>query len=208
MCFVENLERKRKKQRQKGVFPTPNCQPFQIHGSKLKLDPSGDCGQASVVRVTHRIHAFRVFCFSDALHGIQIELPDVSRQELLSLLVCSAFRLVWAVSAILWRAAVTTLSILVGGGMPEFFSLRAEINILLGNIGVLPGTVAVLCSFVSGIWQNGNNPVSDGSFGDPGGLVAGIHYSIQNIVESLGDCGIQIIPCNAVMDIPGCYLNA
>ncbi len=169
MRFVENLERKRKKQRQKGAFPTPNCQPFQIHGSKLKLDPSGDCGQASVVRVTHRIHAFR---------------------------------LVWAVSAILWRAAVTTLSILVGGGMPEFFSLRAEINILLGNIGVLPGTVAVLCSFVSGIWQNGNNPVSDGSFGDPGGLVAGIHYSIQNIVESLGDCGIQIIPCNAVMDIP------
>ena len=175
MRFVENLERKRKKQRQKGVFPTPNCQPFQIHGSKLKLDPSGDCGQASVVRVTHRmlffciskhslngllahrIHAFRVFCFSDALHGIQIGLPDVSRQELLSLLVCSAFRLVWAVSAILWRAAVTTLSILVGGGMPEFFSLRAEINILLGNIGVLPGTVAVLCSFVSGIWQKSSS---------------------------------------------------
>lgn len=54
--------------------------------------------------------------------------------------------------------------------MPEFFSLRAEINILLGNIGVLPGTVAVLCSFVSGIWQNGNDPVIDGSFGDSGVL--------------------------------------
>ena len=96
----------------------------------------------------------------------------MSRQELLPFLICSTFRFVRAVPAILWRAAVTALSVLVGGGMSEFFSLRAEVNILLRDIGVVPGTVGVLCSLVSGIRQNGNNPVIDGSFGNPGGLVA------------------------------------
>lgn len=189
-CFVENSDRKQRKQQQKGVFPAPNCQFFQIHGSKLKLDPSGDCGQASVVRITHcvlffcvskhslngllahRVNAFRIFCFSDTLYSIQIGLPDVSRQELLPFLICSTFRFVRAVPAILWRAAVDSFSILVRSGVPEFCSLWAEINILLRDIGVVPGTVGVLCSLVSGIRQNGNNPVIDGSFGNPGGLVA------------------------------------
>ena len=131
MCFVENLKRKQRTQGQKGAFPAPNCQFFQIHGSKLKLDPSGDCGQASVVRITHcvlffcvskhslngllahRVNAFRIFCFSDTLHSIQIGLPDVSGQEFLTFLICPTFRFAGAFAAVLWSAAVDSFSILV-----------------------------------------------------------------------------------------------
>ena len=226
MCFVENLKRKQRTQRQKGAFPAPNCQFFQIHGSKLKLDPSGDCGQASVVRITHcvlffcvskhslngllahRVNAFRIFCFSDTLHSIQIGLPDVSGQEFLTFLICPTFRFAGAFAAVLWSAAVDSFSILVRSGVPEFCSLWAEISVLFGQVSIFPGTVGVFRSLVSGIRQNRNNPVINGPFGNPWGLVAGIHDSVPNIVESPGNCGIQIIPCNAVMDIPGCYLNS
>ena len=154
-CFVENSDRKQRKQQQKGVFPAPNCQFFQIHGSKLKLDPSGDCGQASVVRITHcvlffcvskhslngllahRVNAFRIFCFSDTLYSIQIGLPDVSRQELLPFLICSTFRFVRAVPAILWRAAVTALSVLVGGGLLRLSENRQNQQNPAGKFSIL-----------------------------------------------------------------------
>ena len=71
---------------------------FQIHGSKFKPDPSRDGGQASVVCITHGVFLFCVrkdplngllaLCvnplaqvgFSDALHNVQIFLPDVGRE--------------------------------------------------------------------------------------------------------------------------------
>ena len=43
---------------EKGVVPTPICQLFQIHGSIFKPDPSCDCGQASVVCISHRVLFF------------------------------------------------------------------------------------------------------------------------------------------------------
>ena len=45
---------------EKGVVPTPICQLFQIHGSIFKPDPSRDCGQTSVVCITHGVFLFRV----------------------------------------------------------------------------------------------------------------------------------------------------
>ena len=152
---MENSGRKQRKQQQKGVFPASNCQFFQIYGSKLKLDPSGDCGQASVVRITHcvlffcvskhslngllahRVNAFRIFCFSDTLYSIQIGLPDVSRQELLPFLICSTFRFVRAVPAILWRAAVTALSVLVGGGLLRLSENRQNQQNPAGKFSIL-----------------------------------------------------------------------
>ena len=68
---------------------------FQIHGSIFQPDPSCNCGQASVMCITHRVLLFRVrkdplngffalrinlfahFCLPDALYDIQILLPDV-----------------------------------------------------------------------------------------------------------------------------------
>ena len=52
--------KKRKNRAKKEVIPTPNCHLFQIHGSILKPDPSCDCGQAPVVRITHGVFLFRV----------------------------------------------------------------------------------------------------------------------------------------------------
>jgi len=40
---------------------------FQIHGSKLEPDPSGNCGQASVVCITHGVFFFRIR--KDPLNG-------------------------------------------------------------------------------------------------------------------------------------------
>ena len=50
--------------RKNGVVPTPICQFFQIHGSIFKPDPSCDCGQASVVCITHRVFLFRIRKYS------------------------------------------------------------------------------------------------------------------------------------------------
>lgn len=68
---------------------------FQIHGSKLEPDPSGNCGQASVVCITHCVFLFRIrkdpfhglfpLCIDllalvglpDALHNVQVFLLDV-----------------------------------------------------------------------------------------------------------------------------------
>ena len=121
--------------REKGVVPTPICQFFQIHGSIFKPDPSCDCGQASVVCITHCvflfcirkdpfyrffalcINFFRSACFSYLLHQIQILLPNVCFEFLLPFFVCSALRFTRAVFAILWCASVSSLSISVRGCM-------------------------------------------------------------------------------------------
>ena len=41
-----------------GVLPTPLGQLFQIHGNIFKPDPPCDCGQASVVCITHCVFLF------------------------------------------------------------------------------------------------------------------------------------------------------
>ena len=51
---------KENKSERRRSFPTPNRQLFQVHGSKLKLDPSCDAGQASVVGITHGVFFFCV----------------------------------------------------------------------------------------------------------------------------------------------------
>ena len=57
-----------KKEGEIGVLPTPLGQFFQIHGSIFKPDPSCDCGQASVVCITHCVF---LFCIrKDTLNGL------------------------------------------------------------------------------------------------------------------------------------------
>ena len=82
--------------RKNGVVPTPICQFFQIHGSIFKPDPSCDCGQASVVCISHCVLFFCIYkdtlnrlfalcinifctlCLSYLLYQIQILLPNMS----------------------------------------------------------------------------------------------------------------------------------
>lgn len=49
-------------------FPQPICKLFQIHGSKFKLHPVRNLGQASVLCITHSVFFFGV-C-KDAFNGL------------------------------------------------------------------------------------------------------------------------------------------
>ena len=62
------------------AIPFPGGQLFQIHGSKLKLDPSCDAGQASVVGITHGVFFFCVG--KDPFNGLfppLVQLPVFGR---------------------------------------------------------------------------------------------------------------------------------
>ena len=153
------------------------CQLFQIHSSKFKPDPSGNCSQASVVCITHcvfllhvrkdtlyRLFALRVkplamLGLADALHKIHVFLPDVGCVYLLPLLIRAAFRLAGTVFTILRGAAVGTLSVLVGDRVSQYSALRAGIGIICGIVGVFPRFISVLLSVVSCIGKNGHLPV-------------------------------------------------
>ena len=120
---------------EKGVFPAPICQLFQVHGSKFKPDPSGDGGQASVMCITHGVSLLRIrkdpfngffalciyfFCtirFSYLFDQIQILLPDVRCVYLLPLFICAAFRLAGTISALRRCASVDSFPLPVGGRM-------------------------------------------------------------------------------------------
>ena len=110
MVFRCRLEKHREYEGKTRVIPTPDCQLFEIHGSKFKPDQSCDGGQTPVMCITHRvflfcickdpfnrflalrINFFRTLCFSYLFNQIQILLPDVRRVYLLLFFICSAFR--------------------------------------------------------------------------------------------------------------------
>ena len=116
---------------EKGVFPAPICRLFQVHGSKFKPDPSGDGGQASVICITHRVFLLRSrkdpfegffslsinllaqVGLSDALHSVQVFLPDVGCEYLLPFFICLAVGFGWAVDAVVGGAAVDSFPISV-----------------------------------------------------------------------------------------------
>ncbi len=123
--------------REKGVLPTPIRKFFQIHGSIFKPDPSCDCGQASMVCISHcmlffcigkdpldRLFALRInflctLCFSYLFYQVRIFLPNVRCKYLLTFLVGSAFCLTWAVDTFLRRTAICPFAILICGRVPE-----------------------------------------------------------------------------------------
>ena len=93
--FGINRGKKREKETQKGVLPTPYCQLFQVHGSIFKPHPACDPGQTSMMRATQRMFFFcvgkdtfnRLFAhgvdlfpsirFAELLHKVKIFLPDI-----------------------------------------------------------------------------------------------------------------------------------
>ena len=179
--------------KEKGVLPTPVRQLFQIYGSIFKPDPSCDCGQTSVVCITHgvfllgvreytlnallalSVELFGVFVLSDFLRQIQILLPDVGGQQLLALLICSAHGLAWTIPAILRGASVGPFAVLVRGGMAKTLPLWTNIFILHSVIGIVPGLVSILLALRSCVRQNGHSAVIESFLYDPGSLVACVH---------------------------------
>ena len=124
-----------KKLGSKGVIPTPICQCFQIHGSIFKPDPSCNCGQTSVVCISHRVLFFcvckdplngffalcinflRTLRLSNLFYQIQIFLPNVGCEYLLPFFIGSASCSAGAVSAFLRSASVCPFSIPVSGSV-------------------------------------------------------------------------------------------
>ena len=146
-----------------GVLPTPLGQFFQIHGSKFEPDPSSDCGQASVMCITHRVFLFRI-CkdtfdglfplgvdrlaqvgLSDALYDIQVSLPDVGREYLLPFLICLTVRSGWAADTVFWGATVGPFSFPVCCGMAKFLAAGAGEHIFCGVIFGSPRDGILLC---------------------------------------------------------------
>src|SRR5699024_5799884 len=128
---------KENKSERRRSFPTPNRQLFQVHGSKLKLDPSCDAGQASVVGITHGvffvcvgedpldryladgIYSLGKVGFADRLSNVQEFLPDVALEYFLALFTCTALFPARAAAAGFWHAAVEPFSIPVCCGVPQ-----------------------------------------------------------------------------------------
>ena len=82
-------------------LPFPGGQLFQIHGSKLKLHPVRDLGQASVLRVTHPVLFLRIgkhtldLLFSQPVQlfvyrHLYMVLPDMAQHNFLALGVLGA----------------------------------------------------------------------------------------------------------------------
>ena len=107
--------------------------PKHIGGLKC---PYRDCGQASVVCISHRVLFFRIrkdslnrffaLCINlfrtlrlpYLLYYIQILLPNVGCVYLLSLFVCSALCFTRTIDAFFWCASVGSLTVPVCGCMP------------------------------------------------------------------------------------------
>ena len=73
-------EKNSKAKRGQQVPPFPCGQFFQVHGSKLKLHPVCDLGQASVLRITHRV--FFLGVREDPFNGLfapLVKLPVLRR---------------------------------------------------------------------------------------------------------------------------------
>ena len=83
---------------EKGVFPAPFSQLFQIHGNIFKPDPSRYSGQTSVMCISHGVlphfvYRFATFSFAQLLHDIQIFLPYVFMNNLCPFSLATHFAL-------------------------------------------------------------------------------------------------------------------
>ena len=150
---------------EKGVFPTPVCQLLQIHGSIFEPDPSCDCGQASMVCITHGVFLFRVrkdmlyrfftlsieflrtFCFLYLFHQVQMLLPDVRCECLLTLFICAALCRNSLQS--LLCAAVGSLSLQACSSMLQDSTTETGIGAVCRGIGVFSWRVSFFAATVS-----------------------------------------------------------
>ena len=191
--FGIESRKKREKEMEKGVIPTPFCQLFQVHGSIFKPHPACDPGQTSMMRVTHRMFFFCIgkdtfnrllaqgidffpsLCSPQLLYKVQILLPDMFGQELLSFFICSTHSLERAGLTMLRVATVSPFSFPVCSGMSQRSAVPAGKTILFGIVFILPGLVYVPSEMVVCIRKNGDPPIIQCFLGNPWGFVPRIH---------------------------------
>ena len=196
---------------------------FEIHRSKLELDPCGDRGQPSIWSITHCVFLFCVR--KDALNRLrtqsigcltcrrmpyvfcsfQILLPDVAGYGLRVLPILRTFLQFWAISANIAFTLVFFISFTVGRGITENLILRAQDTIVIFIVHVrIPGQIPFLCHwpFVGKRWDF--STIED-LFANPRRFVCGIGHNGLHLWEIFRYFVVNFIKGHAVMDIAGCH---
>ena len=155
---VECSEPKPKPEKRR-PFPQPICKLFQIHGSKLKLDPVRNTSQTSMVCITHSV--FFLCIAKHALYAFFSQLIDLLTAfcfaELLNnlpLFICTAFFFDWSVYTSAGDTSISSFSVFAGCCMAKDLISWANKLVIFDVITVVPGLEAIFLPIVSRIWQN------------------------------------------------------
>ena len=116
----------------------------------------------------------------------------------LSVFICTTNASAGTIFADLGGTAVSSFSIFAGSCMSQFMSSGADKAVIYHIVGEIPRLERILLSFVSGIGQNWDPAVLNYFFGNPRGLVAGIHRYKFDFWKSVCDLVIYCVPCHAV----------
>ena len=139
-----------------GILPLPNCELFQVHGSKFKPHPIRYLGQACVSCVSHamlflgiRKDPFNGFLahlvvslvslrIAKLFRHIHIRLPDVLRYRLNEVLIPGTQRSGGTVCTDLWITFVFSAAVTVGCGVFQYLIFRADDTVIVFIIHILP----------------------------------------------------------------------
>ena len=138
------------------IFPFPISELFQIHGSKTKLHPVCNLGQACVSGISQTVLLFAIR--KDTFNGFfpclvhplvnrsvpgivchfLVFLPDVPRNGFNEIFVLCAKMPGGTVAADLWIAFIFPVSIPVGGAVVQYLIFRTDDAVEMLVIYVLP----------------------------------------------------------------------
>ncbi len=203
----------------KGSPPLPISQFFQIHGCKLKLHPIRNLGQASVVRITHRVFFFcickdpfdRLFaaciqllvfwCIPRILSQFHVVLPDMSRHRFFKALGIRTKMPGWTFLADVASALVFPITFPVRGRVVQRLVLRANDDIIVLVIDILPPFMPAFFRLRPLVSGGKNSAIIKNFLADMRCLVRAVRYHGFHLGKSLSQPVVYIVECHAVMYI-------
>ena len=146
-----------------GIFPVPFSKFFQIHGSKTKLHPVCNLGQACVSGISQTVLLFAIRkdtfngffpCLvhplvnrsvSGIISHLLVFLPDVPRNGFNEIFVLCAKMPGGTVAADLWIAFIFPVSIPVGGAVVQNLVFWTDDAVEMLVIHIFPPFMSALC---------------------------------------------------------------
>ena len=144
-----------------GVFPKPCGELFQIHGSKFKLHPVSNLGQACVSGISHSmlllgigkdtlnsfltglVHRPADRCAAGLLCHFHIVTPDVPGNSLNAVVVLCTKMSGRTVAADLWITFILTVTVTVCRSVFQYLVFRTQNTIIILVIYILPPFMSV-----------------------------------------------------------------
>ena len=146
-----------------GILPFPISELFQIHGSKTKLHPVCNLGQACVSGISQTVLLFAIR--KDTFNGFfpclvhplvnrsvpgivchfLVFFPDVPGNRLNAILVICTKMFGGTVATELWITLVFPVSIPVGGAVVQYLVFRADNTVEMLVIYIFPPFMSALC---------------------------------------------------------------